>query len=122
MPLHILSSIHCQLMQVIDCLTSSVELTDLIKNVDSVFHSKVAGEPTKSLLTEMKRYIPTIRQQLQVFNLFVILSPWISSSLYLLLCFDSSMRVVYYTCSCTEQDRKSFSYDAEIAIFFLFYC
>ncbi|XP_047970512.1 uncharacterized protein LOC125213812 [Salvia hispanica] len=51
--------------KVIDILTSNVELMDLIKNVDKVFHSKTAAEPSKSMLTGLNRYIPTIRKQLQ---------------------------------------------------------
>lgn len=51
--------------KVINILTSSVELMDMIKNVDTVFHSKAAAEPSKSMLTGINRYIPTIRQQLQ---------------------------------------------------------
>lgn len=54
-----------ELLQVINILTSSVELMDLIKNVDTVFHSNAAESP-KSVLTALNRYIPTIRQQLQV--------------------------------------------------------
>lgn len=61
-------------MQVIDILTSNVELMDLIKKVDNVFHSKTAAEPSKSMLTGLNRYIPTIRKQLQVFYLFVFVS------------------------------------------------
>lgn len=52
-------------LQVIHILTSSVELMDLIKNVDTVFHLK-ASESSKSKLAALSRYIPTIRQQLQV--------------------------------------------------------
>ncbi|KAH6829935.1 sphingomyelin phosphodiesterase [Perilla frutescens var. hirtella] len=51
--------------KVINILTSSVELMDLIKNVNTIFHSKAAAEPSKSMLTGLNRYIPTIRQQLQ---------------------------------------------------------
>ncbi|KAI3468980.1 hypothetical protein Pfo_025643 [Paulownia fortunei] len=50
--------------KVINILTSSNELMDLIKNVDTVFHSK-AAESSKSVLSPLNRYIPTIHQQLQ---------------------------------------------------------
>ncbi|KAL2243071.1 uncharacterized protein LOC105157959 [Sesamum indicum] len=50
--------------KVINILTSSPELMDLIKNVDSVFHSK-AAESSKSMLSSLNRYVPTIREQLQ---------------------------------------------------------
>jgi hypothetical protein len=46
-------------------LTSSKELTDLIKNVDTVFHSKQAGSG-KSMLNSLYRFVPAIREQLQV--------------------------------------------------------
>lgn len=46
-------------------LTSSKELTDLIKNVDTVFHSKQAGSG-KSMLNSLYRFVPAIRDQLQV--------------------------------------------------------
>ncbi|KAK6157952.1 hypothetical protein DH2020_005266 [Rehmannia glutinosa] len=52
------------LAKVINILTSNIELMDLIKNVDTVFHSK-AAESSKSVLSQFNRYIPTIRQQLQ---------------------------------------------------------
>ncbi|KAL8539838.1 hypothetical protein ACS0TY_001439 [Phlomoides rotata] len=50
--------------KVIHILTSSAELMDLIKNVDTVFHLKSA-ESSKSKLAALSRYVPTIRQQLQ---------------------------------------------------------
>ncbi|KAL3649734.1 hypothetical protein CASFOL_006137 [Castilleja foliolosa] len=50
--------------KVINILTSSTELIELIKNVDTVFHSK-AAESSKSVLSLIKTYIPTIIQQLQ---------------------------------------------------------
>ncbi|KAL2489982.1 hypothetical protein Fot_43274 [Forsythia ovata] len=50
--------------KVINILTSSTELKDLIKNVDTVFHSKQA-ESSKSRLNTLNRFVPTIRQQLQ---------------------------------------------------------
>ncbi|KAL0416268.1 UNVERIFIED_CONTAM: hypothetical protein Slati_3458700 [Sesamum latifolium] len=50
--------------KVINILTSSSELMDLIKNVDSVFHSK-AAESSKSMLSSLNRYVPTICEQLQ---------------------------------------------------------
>lgn len=53
------------IVQVITILTSSAELMDLIKNVDIVFHSKPAGS-SKSMLNALHRYVPAIREQLQV--------------------------------------------------------
>ncbi|XP_051115290.1 uncharacterized protein LOC127240588 isoform X2 [Andrographis paniculata] len=50
--------------KVISILTSSVELMDLIKNVDTVFHSK-AVDSKKSVLSPVNRSIPIICQQLQ---------------------------------------------------------
>ncbi|CAI9755332.1 unnamed protein product [Fraxinus pennsylvanica] len=50
--------------KVINILTSSTELKDLIKNVDTVFHSKPA-ESSRSHLNTLNRFVPTIRQQLQ---------------------------------------------------------
>ncbi|KAL0297902.1 UNVERIFIED_CONTAM: Eukaryotic translation initiation factor 5A-2, partial [Sesamum calycinum] len=50
--------------KVINILSSSSELMNLIKNVDSVFHSK-AAESSKSMLSSLNRYVPTIREQLQ---------------------------------------------------------
>lgn len=46
-------------------LTSSKELTDLIKNMDTVFHSKQAGSG-KTMLNSLYRFVPSIREQLQV--------------------------------------------------------
>jgi len=46
-------------------LTSSKEFVDLIKNVDTVFHSKQAGSG-KSMLNSLSRFVPSIREQLQV--------------------------------------------------------
>uniref|UniRef100_A0A5B7AYY4 Putative sphingomyelin phosphodiesterase 4 n=1 Tax=Davidia involucrata TaxID=16924 RepID=A0A5B7AYY4_DAVIN len=50
--------------KVINILTSSGELIDLIKNVDTVFHSKPAGS-SKSMFNSLYRFVPTIREQLQ---------------------------------------------------------
>ncbi|XP_057513863.1 uncharacterized protein LOC130795671 [Actinidia eriantha] len=50
--------------KVISILTSSRELIDLIKNVDIMFHSKPAGS-SKSMLSSLYRFVPTIREQLQ---------------------------------------------------------
>lgn len=50
-------------------LTSSKELTDLIKDMDAVFHSKQAGS-SKLMLNSLHGYVPLILQQLQV-DLFV---------------------------------------------------
>ncbi|XP_019173498.1 PREDICTED: uncharacterized protein LOC109169059 [Ipomoea nil] len=51
------------MLKVIVILTSSVELTDLIKNVDSVFHSKSSGS-SKSMLN-LDQFTPAIHEQLQ---------------------------------------------------------
>ncbi|GER25700.1 sphingomyelin phosphodiesterase 4 [Striga asiatica] len=51
--------------KVINILTSSAELMNLIKKIDTVFHSK-AVDSSKSGLSSFNRYIPTILQQLQV--------------------------------------------------------
>ncbi|RAL54700.1 hypothetical protein DM860_001828 [Cuscuta australis] len=48
----------------ISILTSSVELLDLMKNVDIVFHSKPYGS-SKSMLNSLHRFVPAIREQLQ---------------------------------------------------------
>ncbi|MCI42793.1 hypothetical protein A2U01_0064030, partial [Trifolium medium] len=50
---------------VLDMLTSSKELIDLLKNVDTLFHSKQAGSG-KPMLNNLFRYVPIIREQLQV--------------------------------------------------------
>ncbi|GFZ01965.1 hypothetical protein Acr_15g0005740 [Actinidia rufa] len=50
--------------KVISILTSSRELIDLIKNVDIMFHSKPTGS-SKSMLSSLYRFVPTIREQLQ---------------------------------------------------------
>lgn len=52
--------------QVISILASSTELMNLIKNVDTVFHLK-STRSSKSLLNRLYRFIPTIREELQVF-------------------------------------------------------
>ncbi|KAI7756390.1 hypothetical protein M8C21_020445, partial [Ambrosia artemisiifolia] len=49
--------------KVVNVLTSSTELLDLIKNVDTVFHSSPAGS-SKSL-SSLYRFVPSIREQLQ---------------------------------------------------------
>ncbi|XP_075522943.1 uncharacterized protein LOC142555754 isoform X1 [Primulina tabacum] len=50
--------------KVINILTSSNELMDLLKNTDTVYHSKVTGS-SKSMLNTLNRFVPTIRRQLQ---------------------------------------------------------
>ncbi|KAK9079967.1 hypothetical protein SSX86_001642 [Deinandra increscens subsp. villosa] len=50
--------------KVVNILTSSTELLDLIKNVDMVFHSNPAGL-SKLMLNSLYRFIPSIREQLQ---------------------------------------------------------
>nr|XP_023887705.1 uncharacterized protein LOC111999825 [Quercus suber]POE67079.1 hypothetical protein CFP56_62402 [Quercus suber] len=50
--------------KVMNILTSSKELVDLIKNVDTVFHSEQAGSG-KSMLNSLCRFVPSIREQLQ---------------------------------------------------------
>ncbi|KAJ9556110.1 hypothetical protein OSB04_010724 [Centaurea solstitialis] len=50
--------------KVVNILTSSRELVDLIKNVDTVFHSIPAGS-SKSMLNTLYRFVPSIREQLQ---------------------------------------------------------
>lgn len=52
-------------LQAINILTSSKELLDLIKNVDSVFHSEHAG-CRKLMFSSLCRFVPSIREQLQV--------------------------------------------------------
>ncbi|XP_021297440.1 uncharacterized protein LOC110426526 [Herrania umbratica] len=51
-------------LKVISLLTSSKELVDLIKNVDTVFHSKQAVS-SKSTLNSLYRVVPSIQEQLQ---------------------------------------------------------
>ncbi|KAK4843967.1 hypothetical protein QYF36_014863 [Acer negundo] len=51
-------------LKVMSVLTSSRELIDLAKNVDTVFHSKQAGS-SKSKLNSLYRFVPSIREQLQ---------------------------------------------------------
>ncbi|XP_059657598.1 uncharacterized protein LOC132304087 [Cornus florida] len=51
-------------LKVLDILTSSGELLDLAKSVDTVFHSKPAGS-SKSMLNSLYRFVPTVREQLQ---------------------------------------------------------
>lgn len=50
-------------------LTSSKELFNLVKNVDSVFHSKQSGVSGsgKSKLNSFYRFVPSIQEQLQVY-------------------------------------------------------
>ncbi|XVF51777.1 hypothetical protein PTKIN_Ptkin04bG0211900 [Pterospermum kingtungense] len=52
-------------LKVVSLLTSSKELIDLIRNVDTVFHSKQAIS-SKSTLNSLYRFVPSIREQLQV--------------------------------------------------------
>ncbi|KAJ0437889.1 hypothetical protein HanRHA438_Chr16g0756701 [Helianthus annuus] len=50
--------------KVVNILTASKELMNLIKNVDIVFHSNPAGL-SKSMLNSLYRFVPAIREQLQ---------------------------------------------------------
>lgn len=50
--------------KVLSVLTSSTDLINLIKNVDTVFHSKPSGS-SKSVLNNLYRFVPSIREQLQ---------------------------------------------------------
>ncbi|KAK2649005.1 hypothetical protein Ddye_016494 [Dipteronia dyeriana] len=51
-------------LKIMSVLTSSRELIDLVKNVDTVFHSKQAGS-SKSKLNSLYRFVSSIREQLQ---------------------------------------------------------
>ncbi|XVF13420.1 hypothetical protein REPUB_Repub08aG0206200 [Reevesia pubescens] len=51
-------------LKVISLLTSSKELVDLVKNVDTVFHSKQAVSG-KSTLNNLYRFVPSIHEQLK---------------------------------------------------------
>ncbi|MFS8028507.1 putative exocyst complex component Exo70, cullin repeat-like-containing domain superfamily [Helianthus anomalus] len=51
--------------KVVIVLTSSRELLDTIENVETVFHSSPAGS-SKSMLNSLYRFIPSIREQLQI--------------------------------------------------------
>ncbi|XP_062073942.1 uncharacterized protein LOC133778135 [Humulus lupulus] len=51
-------------LKVISILTSSKELLDLIKMVDSIFHSKQTGSG-KPMLNSLYRFVPSIREQLK---------------------------------------------------------
>ncbi|KAK4262581.1 hypothetical protein QN277_028126 [Acacia crassicarpa] len=51
-------------LKVLDTLTSSKELIDLLKNVDTLFHSRQSGS-SKTILNNLYRYIPVICEQLQ---------------------------------------------------------
>ncbi|KAG5028333.1 hypothetical protein JHK82_011954 [Glycine max] len=51
-------------LKVLDTLTSSKEIIDLLKTVDSLFHSKQAGSG-KPMLNNLYRYVPIICEQLQ---------------------------------------------------------
>ncbi|XP_058757698.1 uncharacterized protein LOC131630972 [Vicia villosa] len=51
-------------LKVLDTLTSSKELIDLLKNMDTLFHSKQTGLG-KPMLNNLYRYVPIIREQLQ---------------------------------------------------------
>ena len=50
----------------IDILTSSKELLELLKNVDTIFHSKTAAGSGKSAPSNLNKFIPQIREQLEV--------------------------------------------------------
>ncbi|WOG86309.1 hypothetical protein DCAR_0205511 [Daucus carota subsp. sativus] len=50
--------------KVLSILTSSRELINLIKNVDTVFHSKPSGS-SKPMHNNLYRFVPSIREQLQ---------------------------------------------------------
>lgn len=51
-------------LKVINILTSSKELTDLIKDIDTVYHLKPTG-PSKPMMNTLYRFVPTIREQLK---------------------------------------------------------
>ncbi|CAO2819494.1 unnamed protein product [Amaranthus hypochondriacus] len=51
--------------RVIDILTSSKELLELLKNVDTIFHSKTVAGSGKSALSNLNKFIPQIREQLE---------------------------------------------------------
>ncbi|KAE8708647.1 transcription factor MYB82-like [Hibiscus syriacus] len=51
-------------LKVISLLTSSKELVDLMKNIDSLFHSKQVGS-SKSALNGLYRFVPSIHEQLK---------------------------------------------------------
>ncbi|KAJ7952537.1 Sphingomyelin phosphodiesterase [Quillaja saponaria] len=51
-------------LKVLNTLTSSKVLIDLLRNVDTAFHSKQAGSG-KSVVNSLQRYIPSILEQLQ---------------------------------------------------------
>lgn len=64
----IVSSTVCSFVscyQVLNILTSSRELLDLIKNVNTVFHAE-QSRSSKSKLHSLYRFVPTIREQLEV--------------------------------------------------------
>ncbi|XP_074303946.1 uncharacterized protein LOC141638434 [Silene latifolia] len=50
--------------KVMDILTSSRELLDLIKNVDAAFHSK-SSVGSKTTISRLHKFVPQIREQLQ---------------------------------------------------------
>lgn len=52
-------------LQVVNTLTSSKQLLDLIKMVDSVYHSKQAGSG-KPMLNSLYQFVPSIREHLKV--------------------------------------------------------
>lgn len=54
-------------IQVVNLLTSSRELVDLMKDIDTVFHSKPAGS-SKSMLNTLYQYVPALREQLEVIH------------------------------------------------------
>lgn len=51
-------------LKVVNLLTSSRELVDLMKDIDTVFHSKPAGS-SKSMLNTLYQYVPALREQLE---------------------------------------------------------
>ncbi|GAA0162221.1 hypothetical protein LIER_18358 [Lithospermum erythrorhizon] len=51
-------------LKVINILTSSKEMTDLIKNIDVVYHMNPSGQ-SKSTLSTLYRFVPLIREQLK---------------------------------------------------------
>ncbi|XP_010529974.1 PREDICTED: uncharacterized protein LOC104806670 [Tarenaya hassleriana] len=52
-------------LKVMNILTSAKELADLIKTVDSAFHSKTQMASGKSTVNSLSRFIPSIREQLK---------------------------------------------------------
>uniref|UniRef100_A0A7N0VG90 Sphingomyelin phosphodiesterase 4 n=1 Tax=Kalanchoe fedtschenkoi TaxID=63787 RepID=A0A7N0VG90_KALFE len=52
------------MLKVMNVLTGTKELTDLIREMDAVFHSKAIGSG-KSMLSSLYKYVPSICEQLQ---------------------------------------------------------